>query len=139
MVLEGFGVTGRLASVGGLLVLYTDNDTRNWISREEREWREIVYHMRWTLGDNRQLLWGCGQIDWQVDKNAWETFSLQVHYQRMTSTSTCKRIYYCMTGRKSCGYLVWSLSVSDLHCCHFIRPKPKETQTSLKPDVQITV
>ena len=103
----------------------TDNDTRNWKSREEQEWPEIVYHVRWTLGDNRQLLWGCGQIDWQVDKNAWETFSLQVHYQRMTSTSTSKRIYYCMMGRKSCGYLVWSLSVSDLHCCHFIRHKPK--------------
>ena len=52
MVLEGFGVTGRLASVGGLLVLYTDNDTRNWKSGEKWEWHEIVHHMRWTLEVN---------------------------------------------------------------------------------------
>ena len=106
-----------------LPVLYTDN----YKKEVEGRWGTGMAwnHVRWTLGDNRQLLWSCGQIDWQVYKKCMgRSVSLQVHYQRMTSTSTlpnndlhkytCKRTYWHMLeSRKSC--LVWSLSVSDLH------------------------
>ena len=99
MVQEGFGAIGSLASVGGLPVLYTDN----YKKEVEGRWGTGMAwnHVRWTLGDNRQLLWSCGQIDWQVYKNAWKDLLVykfttkewppQVHYQTMTSTSTHAR------------------------------------------------